>query len=145
MKQLLLLCFWLGSSALALAQEAGESPEIDPRLYAVYDASYLSNLQKHNPTIIQRLNYYLDHAYYLTDYPAEKGEPTFQTIAIEDLDHFNILLLEKEFGLTRNFEKQTYYLIEGTRKVLVYHSGKRFNEMLNEHLGRTPSDAAKDR
>lgn len=110
--------------------------EIDERLYDVFDANYLEKLQTVNPFVIQRWNFYLDNAWYITDYPEAKGTPNYQSISVVDLENLNILKLEKEQTLRKDFEKQMMYQIEGTQKVLVYHSGRKFNQMLNEHLGR---------
>lgn len=116
-------------------------PELDPRLYEVYDSTYLSRLQNELPTLIYRLNFYLDHAFYITDYPAEKGSPAdLPSVEIEDTSKVNILLLEKEQILIRDFDKQSYYRINQTDQVLVFHSGKKFVEMFNEYMKEHASE-----
>ena len=111
-----------------------EPATIDPRLFAVYDQAYLDRIQTENPFLLERLNFYLDNAWYLSDYPADKGAMDFPSVMIEDLQSVNILLLEKEQGLHKDFLTETVYSVNGTRKVLIFRSGKEFNRMLNEHL-----------
>ncbi len=135
MKKLLILLL-LSASIYAHAQSNTTTPlDIDQRLLALYDEAYLDRLKKTNPFMIQRLNYYLDNAYYITDYPKAKAA-SYPSVAIADLEHFNILLLEKEQDLKRNWDKITVYQIKGTNKVLVYYSGKDFVKRLNEHYNR---------
>ncbi len=130
---LLLLTF----SILSIAQSNTiELKNIDTRLYDVYDTYYLTSLQKDNPFLLKRWSFYLDNSYYITTYPSEKGTPNYPLVKIENLKDFNILLVEKNQKLTRNFDKQTVYQIKGTDQVLVYYSGKEFNQKLNKHLGR---------
>jgi hypothetical protein len=133
MKVTFTLCFSLISLFLGAQQEV----RIDERLLAVYDAAYLERLQAENPFLLQRLNFYLDNAWYISDYPAEKGTLSFPVVQIGDPASFNILLLEKEQVLHRDFEKESAYSINGTRKVLIFRSGREFTRMLNEHLGRS--------
>lgn len=109
----------------------------DPRLQAVYDQSYLDRLATENPFLIQRLNFYLDNAFYLSDYPAEKGEINFPIVEIQDLNAINILLLEREQGLHKEYDKEVVYSVNGARKVLIFRSGREFTRLLNEHLGRS--------
>lgn len=132
MKVAFTLCFSFISLLLGAQQEV----RIDERLLAVYDAAYLERLQDEHPFLLQRLNFYLDNAWYLSDYPVEKGELNFPVVQIDDPSSINILLLEKEQGLHKDFEKETAYSINGTRKVLIFRSGREFTRMLNEHLGR---------
>lgn len=105
--------------------------KIDERLYVRYDRDYLDNLQIQNPTLLQRLNFYLDNAWYITDYPKEKTPLTYPTVTISDLANVNILRLENDQDLQRDFKKQMVYQITGTDKVLVYYSGKKFVEKFN--------------
>jgi hypothetical protein len=124
-------------SILSFAQNnSSETVEIDERLTEVYDAEYLTNLQTQNPFLLQRWSFYLDNAYYIVDFPKGKGTPDYPTIEVADLDNMNILLLEKSQKMTRDFDKLTKYKIKGTNKILVYYSGKEFNQKLNSFLGR---------
>lgn len=124
-------------SILSFAQKkSSENIKIDERLTEVYDTEYLTNLQTQNPFLLQRWSFYLDNAFYIVDFPTEKGNPDYPTIEVEDLDKINIFLLEKKQNMTRDFEKLSKYKIKGTNKVLVYYSGKEFNQKLNSFLGR---------
>jgi hypothetical protein len=122
----------IGFPMLLSAQQA--VPQIDERLLEVYEIDYLQRLQASNPQVLQRLNYYLDHAYYLTEYPAEKGAPDFPEIVIEDLQHINILRLEKEQNLRHAFDRPTQYQIKGSNQILVYYPGEKFNHQFREWM-----------
>ncbi len=125
-------------SVLSIAQNKTNdiNTAIDDRLYEVYGQEYLLALKKNNPFLLKRWSFYLDNAFYITEYPSKKGNPDYPIITIENLDDFNILLLEKNQELIRDFNQQKVYKIKGTNKVLVYLSGKKFNQKLNEHLKR---------
>lgn len=109
---------------------------IDARLYEVFDGSYLEKVHTENPFLIQRWNFYLDHAWYITGLPAEKALAAYPVISVDNLEDINILLLEKEQHLKRDWERQMVYRIGDSGKALVFHSGKEFNKMLDQHLGR---------
>lgn len=139
MKNIFLLLF-LGMSAALFAQDAKENSVVQPdaRLYEVYAADYLQRLQTKNPFLIQRWNFFLDHGFYVTDMPAGK-DMTYSEITVADVDKINILQLEKEQNLTRDFNKRMRYRIAGTDKLLICYSGKEFRDALNIHLGRSHS------
>ncbi len=129
--------FLLTLSILSFAQKkSSETVEIDERLTEVYDIEYLTKLKTENPFLLQRWSFYLDNAYYIMDFPMEKGNPDYPTIEVADLSNINILLLEKSQKMTRDFDKLTKYKIKGTNKILVYYSGKEFNQKLNKFIGR---------
>jgi hypothetical protein len=115
------------------AQTAAQVTEPDPRLYEVYEADYLQRLLSENPFLIKRWNYYLDHAYEIIDAVPGKtdGRPE---VSIPDLNHINILLLEKEQGLTHDYNIPVIYNIKNTNKCLVYLPGKKFAEALRLQL-----------
>ncbi|MBK7407845.1 MAG: hypothetical protein IPL49_08885 [Saprospirales bacterium] len=136
MKVLLTTCFFFFSIYLF----AQQSTPLDSRLLAVYDRAYLEQLQSDNPFLLERLHFYLDNAWYLSDYPEDKGGVEFPVVQINDLASINILLLEKEQGLQKDYQTEVVYSINGTRKVLIYRSGRDFNRLLNEHLQRTYSE-----
>ncbi|MFQ5446643.1 MAG: hypothetical protein ACE5FF_06895 [Saprospiraceae bacterium] len=132
------LFFVLSFSTFVHAQrQAHTNPPIDSRLYEVYDGGFLDHLKSDNPFLLQRLNFYLDHAWYLTDLPAEKDSAGYRTITVADLENINILKIEKEQHLAHNWERQTVYKIANTSQALVFYSGKEFTRQLNEHLGRS--------
>ena len=135
----LILATLLFSTFAAGQSQTDKDIQIDSRLLEVYDASYLEKLKTTQPTTIQRWNFYLDNAFYIADYPKDKGAANFPEINIPDLSDINIFQLEAAFGMVRDFNKEMIYKIAGTDMVLVYYSGKRFTEKLNEHLGRSNS------
>lgn len=125
-------------SVLSIAQnKTNDITTIDERLYEVYDQEYLASLQKNNPFLLKRWSFYLDHAYYIMEYPSDKGNPNYPEIKITNLDDLNILLLEKNQPIVRDFNQQKVYKIKGSNNVLVYYSGKKFNQKLREHLKRS--------
>lgn len=143
MKLLFYICtffysFLLPAQTSELIKE--EAPEIDERLYQVFDKNYLETVQNDNPLLLKRWNFYLDNAYYIEVYPAEKGEPDFENISLPDLESINILLLEKELGIHKDWQKRMVYAIAGTDKVLVYYSGLEINQKWNDFLGKRQPD-----
>ncbi|GAB4495929.1 MAG: hypothetical protein OHK0019_26440 [Saprospiraceae bacterium] len=113
------------------------TPVADARLYAVFDSVYLQNISRDNPALLLRWNFYLDNAFIISDFPAEKGDISqYPNVKIADLRDLNILLLEKEQPLARDWQKPVFYHIEGTNKVLMYFSGKDFNRKFREWLAR---------
>lgn len=134
--RLLISLFWLLSAAsIATAQATPTPVQIDPRLYEAFEADYLQRLQTEQPALILRWNYYLDHAFLISEYPPEKGDPgQFPTVQIADPAHFNIFLLEKDQPLARDWDKPMFYRIAGTQKVLMYWSGKEFNRKFQAWL-----------
>lgn len=129
---IILLCIF---SFSAFAQKQADLIEPDTRLVDVYSKAYLVRLQTANPFLLQRWNFYLDNAFFVTENPADKGA-TYLSIEVADLDNINILLIEKEQKIHHDFKARTYYQIAGTNKMLVYRSGEEFRDALNEHLGR---------
>ncbi len=107
---------------------------IDSRLFEIYSGDYLENLQTENPFLLKRWNFYLDNSWYLTELPKEKDMASYTTIQIEDLSKFNIFLIERNFDLKRNWDKQLVCKIENTNQALVLLAGKEFNEKLNKFL-----------
>jgi len=131
----LLLTFSILSIAQTKTNEVVDV-KIDERLFDVYEQKYLSNLQAANPNLLLRWSFYLDNAFYITDFPKGKENADAPEVVIDDLEKINILLLEKDQRLTRDFKKRNVYKIQGTQKALIYFSGEEFNQKLNEHLGR---------
>jgi hypothetical protein len=114
----------------AFVPSAGKPVSPDPRLYAVYDSAYLARVQREQPALLQRWNFYLDHAFLVTDYPAGKGfEPLerLPVVAIADpAAPVNILLLEKTQGLHHAWDRPVFYRINQSSRVLMYVAGKDF-------------------
>jgi hypothetical protein len=132
------LFFVLAISTFVHAQQqAHTGPPIDNRLYEVFDGNFLEHLKSDNPFSLQRLNFYLDHAWYLTELPGAKVAAGYRVISLAGLENINILKLEKEQHLLRDWNRQMVYKIENTSQALVFHSGKEFTRRLNEHLERS--------
>lgn len=131
-----ILLFSLPVVAFSQAASA-EIKLVDDRLYEVHDSAYIETLKTTNPVLLQRWSFYLDNAWYITDYPADKGKLDFPVVSIEDLENFNILQLEKEQHLQRDWSKRMKYMIKNTNKVLIYYSGEEFVRKLNTYLGRS--------
>ena len=107
--------------------------EIDERLNNLYSLPQLKELQNSNPQFLERLNFYLDHAFFITEQNAEKRPEVLGVVEINDIENFNILQLEKEQPLKRSWDKISVYEIKGTNQILVYHAGRNFNRDFNKH------------
>lgn len=151
MKKLLLaLLIIYGSFAPSLlAQNAPTGTaavKIDPRLYEVFEKVDLDKWQKQDPFLIRRWNFYLDNAYYIVDEAlldekelttyGERPQRNYPLVEVTDFDNLNIIKLEREQSLTQHWEKQTFYRIKGTKKLLVFYPGQYVMEQLNNHLQR---------
>ncbi len=139
MKNLILTFFFLlpiSTFVRAQAAHTYTNLPIDSRLYQVYDSLYLTNVKAGNPFLIQRMNFYLDNSWYLTTLPAQKMAPNMPAIQIKDLDNINIMALEKERQIVRDWDQIKVYRIENRERVLVLRSGQECAELLNEHLKR---------
>ena len=106
---------------------------IDQRLYAVFGKEYIEESLRSDVFSLQRWTFYLDNAFIITDSPQTKDgyDGYFPSIKIPDLAHINILQIEKEQKLKRDYYTESIYRIEGTNQYLVYHSGQRFIEAFN--------------
>ena len=129
-----LLLLLLLISLRANAQQ-NDAPLPDSRLYAVFDSAYLDRLRSDNPVLLLRWNYYLDHAFLISDFPAAKGDiAQHPRVQISDISAVNILLLEKNQRLARDWQKPVFYRINDSNKVLMYFPGKDFNRKFGEWL-----------
>ncbi|MFM2267841.1 MAG: hypothetical protein RL757_1282 [Bacteroidota bacterium] len=142
----LFLLVGLCSIPTFLAAQNAAKVEIKPdlRLYEVYERADLENWTREAPFIIERLNYYLDHSYYIFDEAelaangkesTESGK-TYPIVVISDLANVNILKLERDQKLKTSAVEEVRYRIKGTKKVLVFFSESWFTENLNQHLHR---------
>lgn len=136
MKKTVLMALSLLPLTVFSQQNSPSLSTIDARLYEAYDKAYVDKIAQEDPFLLNRWTYYLDHAYYVTDAIVSKdGVATdYPSVSVPDLAHLNILKLETEQKLTRDYYVETIYKIKGTDKFLVYHSGRNFIESLNEHL-----------
>lgn len=110
-------------------------PKIDKRLYDVFDATHLKNLQQKTPFNIHYYNFFLDNSYQIVSLAKDKSIDT-KSIMIPDLNNINILKLQKQYALKRAYDRPTYYKITNTNKLLVFLPEKEFIKKLNQHLGR---------
>ena len=109
----------------------------DPRLYAAFDSAYIESLRRDNPTLLLRWNFYLDNAFIISDFPPQKGDiAQYPAVQIPDISNMNILVLEKNQRLTRDWQKPVFYRIDGTQQVLMYYPGKEFNRKFREWLAK---------
>ncbi len=108
----------------------------DSRLSTVFSQNYLDKVAQENPVLLSKWNFYLDNAFFITDFPAgKKDEGVFESIKVEDVYNINIKKLEKELGIGPDYENQRIYKIAGTNKLLIYRSGKDFYRLYNKHTG----------
>ena len=133
MKKIFTLLFLLYSFTFFAQSKTGDM-DIDPRLLDVFEASYLETIKINNPTLLQRWNFYLDHAAYIADMVAEKEYGILPSVSISDPNNFNIFQLEKEQKIHKDWNTQRMYKIEGMEKILVYYSGKQFIKKFNHSL-----------
>ncbi len=152
MKKLLLtlLLFYGAFMSPALAQQPTTNNttavKIDPRLYEVFEKTDLDKWQREDPFLIKRWNFYLDNAYYIVDEAlldekelttyAERASRNYPYVEINNLENINIIKIEQTQNLMQHWEKQTFYRIKGTKKLLVFYPGQYVMEQLNNHLKR---------
>ncbi|MEL6942792.1 MAG: hypothetical protein AAFO82_08995, partial [Bacteroidota bacterium] len=98
------------SPIFVLSQKENSIDKIDSRLYEVFDETYLEQIQRQNPFLLQRWSYYLDHAFYIVEDP-KLLEYEYPKVNIEDLNAFNIMEIERTQGLERYFERESTYHI----------------------------------
>lgn len=112
---------------------AQNSIEIDQRLKSIYSFSQLEQFQQSNPQLLERLNFYLDNAFIITDQDKNKPTEFSGEVVIEDLSNFNILELEQDQDLKRSWNTISVYKIKNTDQLLVYHAGKNFMRDFRKH------------
>ena len=119
-------------------QNISVSKSIDPRLYAAYDKAFVDDVAKNDDFLLKRWTFYLDHAFFISESSLSKNEEleSYPSVKIDDLEHINILKLEQEQPLKRDYYAETIYKIEGTNKYLVYYSGRDFIQKLNDYLSK---------
>ena len=139
MKRLLTFIITLFLPFLAFSQQnISVSKSIDRRLYAAYDKAYVDDVAKNDAFLLKRWTFYLDHAFFISESSLSKNEEleSYPSVKIDDLEHINILKLEQEQPLKRDYYAETIYKIEGTNKYLVYYSGRDFIQKLNDYLSK---------
>ena len=106
----------------------------DKRISEAFGEQFVLELKSDNQEMIMYYNFYLDNAYYITELPVDKSDflNSLVSLNINPLstkDKINILMLDMKL----NFEKETYYRIENSQKVMVFYSGKDLTEKYNEY------------
>ena len=137
MKRLLTFIITLFLPFLAFSQQnISVSKSIDRRLYAAYDKAYVDDVAKNDAFLLKRWTFYLDNAFFISESSLSKSaeEDNYPSVKIEDLQHINILKLEQEQPLKRDYFAEAIYKITGTNKYLVYYSGRDFIQKLNDYL-----------
>ncbi len=136
MKRLLTYAITLLPFVVFSQQNSPISKSIDPRLYAAYDKAHVDDVAQNDAFLLKRWTFYLDHAFFISETSLSKSETeeSYPSVKIADLQHINILKLEQEQALKRNYYAETIYKIEGTNKYLVYYSGRDFIEKLNDYI-----------
>lgn len=133
-----LLFLLLIAASLQVNAQQKTVPLPDDRLYAAFDSAYLERLRNDHPVLLLRWNYYLDHAFLISAFPAEKGDVAqYPVVRVADISTFNILLLEKDQRLARDWQKPVFYRINDSEQVLMYYPGKDFNRKFREWLAET--------
>lgn len=137
--------FVLLSVTLLLSQTAiyaqpsntnNQPPQIDTRLYAAFDSTYLNQLKIDNPFLISYYNFYLDNGYEIIEISNNK-QTTYPEVIINNVNDFNIWQIQQQQSLKRDYEQPTYYKIKNENKLLMLYAEKTFAQKLNQHLGRT--------
>lgn len=112
------------------------TPNIDKRLYEVFEVDYLERLQKENPTLIHYYNFFLDHSYNIIELEDGKKK-NMKEVVISDINNFNILAILNEQNLTRSQNLRMFYKVKDSDKVLELLSGETFIEKFNQQLERS--------
>lgn len=134
MKKVLILM--IVSLPLFAIGQSETKPEIDKRLYDVFEVDFLERMQDIKPHYIEYQNFYLDNSYQIIDFPKGKTSE-YPIIEIKDLDNLNIIELRTEKKFQTNQDYPNFYIIKDSDKMLMILSNRDFVKKLNQHLGRT--------
>ncbi|MCF8370629.1 MAG: hypothetical protein K9H64_03335 [Bacteroidales bacterium] len=120
----------------AWSQEHNPVQKIDPdsRLVEAFGQSFADRLVQENSNLLVYYNFFLDNSYYITELPDDKAD-FFESLTklpiAPDTDPKNINVLKYEIKL--KFDKETYFRMSDSNKVMVFYSGEKLNEKYNEH------------
>ena len=94
----------------------GQNTEFDSRLLVKYSIEELNKMEVESPDELAFLNYCLDNAFYISEFPKGKeGSKQLQKInGIKDLNKINFFSLEIELK-----DQLQYFLLENEGKLLV--------------------------
>jgi len=135
MRKVLIIFMTLCLPLITIAQNETK-PEIDKRLYEVFEADFLEKMQQEKPHFIQFQNFYLDNSYEIVDFPEGKTSE-YPIIVIEDLENINIIALKNQDAFKTNQDYPNFYIIKDSGKMLMILSNKAYIKKLNQYLGRT--------
>jgi len=128
----LLFTVFMGVTAVLFAQV-----KIDERLYAKYDKQYLEKISKENPQLLEKMNFFVEHAGYIIDMPDKPIEykdlvrksDNSKDISIDELKNFNVYL----YNCFPDVERTTYYKIGNTGKLLILRSTQELNRLYDNY------------
>jgi hypothetical protein len=120
-------------SGIPKPAEIAQAQVADPRVLAAFGSKYVDEISKGDKFWLYKWNFYVQKAYYVSDSPEPKmgADFAYPEVTISDLNNINILILEKNQALDRDFHSETYYKIVGSDKYLVYRSGEYMSERFN--------------
>ena len=120
------------------------SSNTDFRILETYGVDYVNRMELESPNRLTYLTYFLEHCYFIMDYP--KGKPyedinsvtdkngvvSNLIIDVNNLSTFNVL----NYNFKREQKIRTFYKIGNTGKMIVFYSQddflKKYNEFLSE-------------
>jgi len=118
----------------AQVNSKADTVQPDDRLKIVFSQTYLKKLSADNPLLISKWNFYLDNSYFISDFPeGKKDAATIKVIVVDDINNINIKQLERDLGIGPEYDRQMFYRIQGTNKLLIYRTGKKFYKLFNEY------------
>ncbi len=110
----------------------------DSRLYECFDKTYIKQLKDKNPALIVYYNYYLDNSFFISELPSEKINSN-KIPKLKLLEKFknsktkiaklNIL----KYDVKRYYDRNSYYRMGTSNKVVVFYSEKEFMIKYNKH------------
>ncbi len=111
--------------------------KIDERLYAKYDKAYLEKISRENPELLEKMNFFVEHAGYIIDMPDKPIEykdlvrksDHSKDITMDEVKNFNIYLYDCQPAIDRS----TYYKIGNTGKLLILRSSQELNRMYDNY------------
>ena len=114
----------------------------DFRIVETYGVDYVNRMDLESPNRLTYLTYFLEHSYFIMDYPKGKTYEDINSIPdkngvvgnliidINNLSAFNVL----NYNFTREQKTRTFYKIVNTGKMIVFYSQDEFLKNYNEFL-----------
>ena len=140
MKKILVIMLLSLSFLIGFAQQSNVEP--DGRLYARYDAEYLSFLKNNRPNELLYLNWYLDNAFVIKEMSVESASvfPKLRYLDKETkLPAGEVMDYDENFNIMEYFteyapDAKPAFAIGNTGKVLVLYSVDDLNVKFNNYL-----------